>query len=372
MRIERVVLRRLQMEYLFPFATSGWEESGRDFLLVEVTDEHGLSGHAEVVCTRDPYYIEETVVTCHHILKDFLVPIVLGKTFNHPSAVLNPFAQIRRHNLAKSGLESAMWDLYARRQGLSLARALGGEKTRIPVGISIGIQPSIARTLSMIEGYLTEGYRRIKLKIKPGWDVELIAAVRRHFGDIPLMGDANSAYTLADLDTLKALDDYGLMMIEQPLAHDDIVDHARAQAVLKTPICLDESIHSPEDARKALEFGACRIINIKIGRVGGLTRARAVSELCRSQGVPVWCGGMLESGVGRAHNVAVTTLPGFTLPGDTAASKRYWKEEIIEPWVEMDPEGYIHVPQSPGLGYEIRWDLVEKFTSHTEAFRAGA
>lgn len=370
MRIQRVVLRRLQMEYLFPFATSGWEESGRDFLLVEVSDADGLSGHAEVVCTRDPYYIEETVVTCLHILKDFLVPMVLGQTFTHPSDVLKPFRKVRRHHLAKSGLESALWDLYARRQGQPLARALGGVHGKVPVGISIGIQPTVAKTLAMIEGYLAEGYRRIKLKIKPGWDLELIAAVRRHFGAIPLMADANSAYTLADLERLRALDEFDLMMIEQPLAHDDIIDHATLQQALRTPVCLDESVHSPEDARKALDLGACRIINIKIGRVGGLTNARAVEALCRSRGVPVWCGGMLESGVGRAHNVAIAALPGFTLPGDTAPSRRYWREDIIDPWVEMDRDGCIPVPTGPGMGYAIRWDLVQKFTSSVEEFRA--
>lgn len=370
MQIRRVVVRQVQMHLMAPFTTSFGTMTHRDFFLVEVGDADGVAGHAEVVCDSQPFYNEEDTATCGHMLRDFLVPMVLGQQLAHPSDVVHLTAAVRRNYIAKSGLESAVWDLYARRQGLSLAGGLGGVKDRIAVGVSIGIQDTIPGTLRLIEGYLAEGYRRIKVKIRPGWDVALVAEIRRAFGGIPLMADANSAYTLAHIPLLKELDQFGLMMIEQPLAHDDIVDHARVQRELQTPVCLDESICNLEDARKALDLGSCRIINIKTGRVGGLTEARAISEYCRERGVPVWCGGMLESGIGRAHNLALTALPGFTLPGDTSASKRYWHEDIVDPPVEMDADGTIPVPTGPGFGYSINWERVQRITSHMEEFRA--
>lgn len=269
--------------------------------------------------------------------------------------------------MAKSALEGAVWDLYAKKSEITLAQALGGEKSEIEVGISLGIQDTVQQLISLIDRYVSEGYKRIKVKIKPGWDVEVIKEIRHQFPDIPLMADANSAYSLKDLERLKALDDFNLMMIEQPLAHDDIIDHAQLQSNLKTPICLDESIHSVEDARKAIKLGSCKIINIKIGRVGGLTQAKKIHDLCFKHNIPVWCGGMLESGIGRAHNIAITTLPNFSLPGDTAASSRYWKEDIIEPEVTVDT-GLITVPASPGIGFKVNRKKIDGITLFSKSY----
>lgn len=345
------------------FETSFGRLKDRDFIIVEVHGE-GVIGYGEVTAMYAPLYNEETVGTALHIIKDFLAPLLLGKKIDHPRDVADIFKHIRRNNIAKAGVENAVWDLYAKLNNQALAEVVGGAKDRIPVGVSIGIKDDISDLLKSVEGYLKENYRRIKIKIKPGWDIAAVAAVRKEFGDIPLMADANSAYTLEDISLLKHLDEFNLMMIEQPLAHDDIIDHASLQKELKTSICLDESIHSAEDARKAISIGACRIINIKIGRVGGLTEAIKIHDLCAEKGIPVWCGGMLESGVGRLHNVAITTLPNFTLPGDTSGSNRYFQEDIITPEVSVDNEGYIHVIKGkPGIGVEVNADkfTVEKF-----------
>jgi len=368
MKIEQVTMRHLKMPLKSPFETSFGREVDREFILVEAYSQ-GLVGYAEVPVMAAPLYNEETVETAWHVLKDFLIPMVLGREIDGPETLPHLFRPIRRHNMARSGLEGAIWDLYAREKGISLAQALGGTKERIAVGVSIGIQENIPTLLKTVEGYLREGYRRIKVKIKPGRDVEAVAAIRQAFGSIPLMADANSAYTLEDLPILQELDQFDLMMIEQPLAHDDIIDHARLQARLKTPICLDESIHSAADARKAIELGSCRIINIKIARVGGLTEARMIHDLCQEKGVPVWCGGMLESGIGRAHNIAITTLPNFTLPGDTSASSRYWDQDIIEPEVTMTADGYIEVPKTLGLGYRPVPERIKRFQVREATFR---
>lgn len=368
MRIDQVILRHLKMPLKSPFETSFGREEDREFILVEAY-AGGRPGYAEVPVMAAPLYNEETVGTAWHVLRDFLVPLVLGREMERPEETRELFRPIRRHNMAKSGIEGALWDLYAREKGVPLARALGGEKERIAVGVSIGIQENLSALLKTVEGFLAEGYRRIKVKIKPGWDVKPVEAIRTAFGPIPLMADANSAYTLGDLPMLQELDQYDLMMIEQPLAHDDIVDHARLQTHLKTPICLDESIHSAADARKAVELGSCRIINIKISRVGGLSEAKKIHDLCQERGIPVWCGGMLESGIGRAHNIAITTLPNFTLPGDTSASARYWEEDIIEPEVTMTDDGYIEVPQIPGLGYRPIPERITRFQVREETFR---
>jgi O-succinylbenzoate synthase len=369
LRVERLVVHELAMPLLAPFETSFGRSEVRRFLLVEAQAD-GLSGWAECCAMDAPLYNEETVGTAWHVIRDYLAPLLLGRPFEHPSEVSGWFRAIRRHHMARSALESACWDLYAQAVGQPLYRLLGGSKDRIEVGVSVGIQPTLADLCRTVEGFLAQGYRKVKVKIKPGWDVQVIGELRRVFGDIPLMADANSAYTLADLPTLQALDAYGLMMIEQPLAHDDIIDHAQLQRALRTPLCLDESIHHAEDARRALELGACRIINIKVPRVGGLQAAKAVHDVCRERGAPVWCGGMLESGVGRAHNIAITTLPGFTLPGDTSASSRYWAEDIIEPPVVMDPDGTIAVPQAPGRGYEVVPARVARYRVRCEALRA--
>ena len=368
MKIEQVVLRQLKMPLISPFETSFGREEDREFIIVEVSSE-GLTGYAEVPVMSAPLYNEETVQTAWHVLEDFLIPAVIGREIERPEAVPEIFRPIRRHNMAKSGLEGAVWDLHARQQGVPLAKALGGDKDRIAVGVSIGIQENIPALLDTVERFLQQGYRRIKIKIKPGWDVEPVAAIRKTFGPVPLMADANSAYSLDDLSILARLDDFDLLMIEQPLAHDDIIDHAKLQAKLNTPICLDESIHSAADARKAIELGSCRVINIKVARVGGLTEARRVHDVCQERGVPVWCGGMLESGIGRAHNIAITTLPNFTLPGDTSASARYWAEDIIQPEVIMTPDGYIEVPAAPGLGYRPVPERIRRYQVREAVFR---
>jgi o-succinylbenzoate synthase len=367
MKIEKVTLRHCQMELKAPFTTSFGTLQTKDFILVEAEDSQGVVGWGESVAFAAPWYSEETLKTNWHILEDFLIPLLFQAPIDHPSELTQRFSPIRKNNMAKAALEGAIWDIYSQREGLSLSRALGGSKSEIEVGISIGIQSSIKNLLNLIEEYTTQGYRRMKIKIKPGWDIEVLKQVRWNFPEVPLMADANSAYTLADLETLKALDEFNLTMVEQPLASDDIIDHAKLQANLITPICLDESIHSVEDARKAIELGSCKIINIKIGRVGGLWEAKAIHDLCREQAVPVWCGGMLEAGVGRAHNIAITTLDNFVLPGDTAASSRYWEEDIIEPEVTVH-NGLITVPIQAGIGYAVNRAGVERITLASKQF----
>lgn len=369
--IEYVILRHLQMELKAPFTTSFGTFQRKELILVEVVDRDGVSGWGESVAFSAPWYSEETVKTNWHMLEDFLVPLALAEPIHHPEELSKRFAAIRQNNMAKAALEGAVWDLYAKRLGVPLSQALGGTKKDIEVGVSIGIQPTVADLLQVMERYVAQGYRRIKVKIKPGWDVDVIRDVRRAFPDVPLMADANSAYTLADADRLKALDEFGLMMIEQPLAADDLVDHALLQPLLQTPICLDESIRSYDDARKALDLGSCRIINIKIGRVGGLWEAKRIHDLCAERGAPVWCGGMLEAGVGRAHNIAITTLENFTLPGDTAASSHYWERDIITPEVEVHG-GLIRVPDAPGIGYDVDRRQVERYTQFAKVFHRTA
>lgn len=358
----------MKMRMKFPFETSFTTMQDKEFILVEAIDESGTVGWGEAVAFTDPLYNEETVKTNWHMLEDFLIPLVLDREWAHPDELNDWFAPIKRNNMAKAAIENAAWDLYAKKNKISLANALGGSQKTIDVGISIGIKESVEELLEVIENYVSEGYKRIKVKIKPGWDVDVIRAIRKQFPTIQLMADANSAYSLEHLDLLKALDEFNLTMIEQPLAADDIVDHAHVQKAIKTPICLDESIHSAEDARKAIELGSCKIINIKIGRVGGLTEAKKIHDLCLKNNIPVWCGGMLEAGVGRAHNVALTTLSNFILPGDTAASSRYWERDIIRPEVTVQ-NGVITVPNGPGIGYELDMEAVDLFTIAKKEFK---
>ncbi|MUK87670.1 o-succinylbenzoate synthase [Ornithinibacillus sp. L9] len=361
MPIQKIILRKLKMTLNDPFTTSFGTMQEKEFFIAEAIDSGGNRGFGESVAFTVPWYSEESVQTNFHIMDDFLIKMLQENEIDHPNDVLDIFSPIRRNNMAKSTLEGAIWDLYAKREGIPLAQLLGGEKTEIDVGISIGIQPTVADLINTIDHYVKEGYKRIKLKIKPGWDIEVLREVRRHFPNTLIMADANSAYTLDDVDHLKKLDEFDLMMIEQPLAHDDIVDHAKLQAEINTPICLDESIHSLADARKAVELGSCKIINVKIGRVGGLREAKRIHDFCQEQDVPVWCGGMLEAGVGRAHNIALTTLPQFTMPGDTAGSSRYWKKDIIKPEVVVE-NGVIKVPDKPGIGYDMDDEALEQFT----------
>jgi len=369
MQLREVEVFALRMRLRHAFETSFGREDDREFLLVRAESEDH-TGWGEVVVSRDPFYCYETVATAESVLHDYLVPWAMAKPVAHPDDLGERFAQVRGHQMAKAGLEGALWDIYAQERGESLAKALGGTKSTIEVGISIGIEPTADLLLAQVERFRNEGYRRFKIKIKPGLDYERLKAVRDRFGGVPMMADANSAYTLGDLDLLRRLDDLDLMMIEQPLGYDDIVDHAELQRSLRTPICLDESIHGPEDLRRAIALGSGRILNIKIGRVGGLSAARRCHDLAQAAGWPVWCGGMLESGVGRLHNIAITTLPGFTLPGDTAASSRYWQEDIIEPEVTVSSEGTITVPTAPGIGHRVKEDLVRRMSHAHFAMRA--
>lgn len=367
MKLREVKLRHVRMKMKFPFSTSFGTFEDKEFILLEAKDENGESGWGESVAFHSPWYNEETVKTNWHMLEDFMIPKLLNTDIEHPDEVSEILSGIRKNNMAKSTIEGAVWDLFAKQKGIPLAVALGGEKKEIDVGISIGIQDTVLDLVHLIEEHVNEGYKRIKVKIKPGWDVEVLREVRKHFPNVPLMADANSAYHLNDIDRLKALDEFNLMMIEQPLSSDDIVDHAKLQKEISTPVCLDESIHSYEDARKAIELGSCKIINIKIGRVGGLTESKRIHDLCQKHDIPVWCGGMLESGVGRAHNIALTTLSNFILPGDTAASSRYWEKDIIDPEVVVE-NGKITVPEKCGIGYEPNREIIQQLTVSEKSY----
>ena len=351
-KIERVELYHVQLPLVQPFETSFGREDARDTVIVAVRGQ-GLTGWGEAATSVGPWYEYETVETCWHVLRDFLGPRVAGQEVSSPDAVARLMAPVRGHHLAKMGLEAAVWDLLGQAQGCSIASLLGGARERVPVGVSIGVQASVTSLLERIEDYWAQGYSRIKVKIKPGWDVDVVRQIRARFPDVPLMVDANSAYTLADAGRLAALDGYDLMMIEQPLPYDDLVDHAELQRRLRTPLCLDESVPSLAAARAALALGSGRIVNIKPGRVGGLTVARAIHDLCRENGWPVWCGGMLETGIGRAHNVALASLPGFTLPGDISASARYFHQDIVEPAFVVNEDGTMTVPTGPGIGVAV-------------------
>lgn len=361
MKIEQVTIRQLKMRMKSPFTTSFGSVQDKQFLIVEVKNKDNLTGFGEGVAFEAPWYTEETLKTSWHILEDFLVPIVLQNEIGHPSDVSRLFHPIRRNHMAKAAIETAIWDLYAKQNNLPLATALGGEKNSVEVGVSIGIQPSVEALYQKIDSALKKGYKRIKVKIKPGLDVSLIDVIRQRYPDVPLMADANSCYTLEDLPLLKELDQYHLLMIEQPLAADDLLEHAKLQQQIKTPICLDESICSYDDARTAIELGSCKIINIKYARVGGLTEAKRIHDFCEEKGINVWCGGMLEAGIGRAHAIALSTLSNFTFPGDTAGSNHYWEEDIIEPEVVVK-DGLINIPSEPGIGYQVNASALERYT----------
>lgn len=361
MKVERIELRLIEVSLVEPFETSFGREEQRRAIIISVEGD-GLTGWGECVAGSGPWYSYETTQTAWHIMADFLIPALAGISLTHPSDALKLWARVRGHPMAKAGLEHALWDLYAKVERISLAEALGGTKERVESGISIGIQPDIPSLLRVIEQRLKQGYRRIKLKIKPGWDVKMLQAARKKFPEIKLTADANAAYTLCDLGVLKALDDFNLLMLEQPLSFDDLVDHAALQRQLKTPICLDESIKGPDDARRALELGSCRIINIKSGRVGGLTNSKRIHDECRAKLAPVWCGGMLETGIGRAHNVALASLPGFTLPNDISASSRYYEHDLVDPAFALNSDGTITVPKDPGIGVAVLRDRLDQAT----------
>lgn len=369
-RIEQIRLHWLEMPLVHFFETSFGRTTHRRIILVEVTSG-GVSGWGEATCGEHPFYNEEWTEGAWLILRDYVIPAALGRELASAAEVSRIAAGLRGHRMARGALEAACWDLEARLKGEPLWKTIGGGARReIPCGVSIGIQNSVGELLEKIRTELAAGYQRIKIKIKPGWDLHVIEAVRREFPGILLMADANSAYTLADADRLRQLDQYRLMMIEQPLAHDDIIDHARLQERLETPICLDECIRTAHHAAQAIRLGACRIINIKLGRVGGFGEAKAVHDVCQQHGVPVWCGGMLESGVGRAHNIALASLPNFTLPGDVSASRRYWRRDIIQPPVEVTPRGTIGLRDEAGFGYALDMDFLASVRVRQETFRA--
>ena len=366
MIISSVELREIRLPLIHFFETSFGRTTERRIVLARVVDRDGAEGWGECTAGEGPFYSDEWTDPAWDTLKEFLAPMVVGKEVGGAADIWNLMKPVRGHRMAKATIETACWDLEAKKASVPLWQHLGGVQTEIPCGVSIGIQESPAILLDKIQKELSDGYQRIKIKIKPGWDQDIIALVRQRFPDIRLMGDANSAYGLADTALFQSLDQFGLMMFEQPLAHNDMFDHAALQKQIRTPVCLDESIHSAEDARHAIELGSCRIINVKLGRVGGHTQAKRVENVCRESDIPVWCGGMLEAGIGRAHNIAMATLAGFTLPGDISASARYWEEDIIEPAVTVTSRGTILVPEGPGIGFEINLSRLERLTKRIE------
>ena len=370
MKIESVTLREIHMPLVHFFETSFGRVYSRRILLVSVQAD-GVRGWGECVAGEDPFYSSEWIETAWPTIKHYLAPTLLqnGVSFGRECADL--FARVRGHRMAKAALENAVWDAEARLQQQPLWKLLGGTRRDIACGVSIGIQDNPEQLIERVATELAAGYRRIKLKVKPGWDLNVLEKIRARWGDITLSVDANSAYTLDQTEHLRRFDAFNLLMIEQPLWNDEIYLHARLQKALRTSICLDESIRHARDANFALDAGACRIINIKVGRVGGFSEAKKVHDVAQRHNVPVWCGGMLESGVGRAHNIALSTLDNFSLPGDVSASKRYWKEDIIEPEVEVSNAGMIAVSDAPGTGYRVREDLVQKITVREETLRAG-
>ncbi len=365
--LERLELREVQMPLVAPFETSFGRITQRRILIVRAVDRSGASGWGECTALEGPFFNHETIETAWLITTQFLAPLLAQARPAEAALVSRAFSSVRDHHMAKAGVETAIWDLEARLARAPLWRHLGGVRPRIECGVSIGLQGSTAALLEKVAREVESGYRRIKIKIKPGSDVELVAAVRSRFPSILLSVDANSAYSLErDLGLLGELDRFGLLMIEQPLAPGDLLDHAKLQRAVRTSICLDESILSVANAAHALELDACRIINVKLGRVGGHTEARAIQDFARQRGIPVWCGGMLESGIGRAHNIAMSTLPGFTLPGDVSASARYWVEDIIDPPVTVSADGMIDAPPAPGIGYAVNEARIEALTVRRE------
>jgi O-succinylbenzoate synthase len=365
MKITQLVLRELPMKLVVPFETSMDRTDVRRVLLVEAQVD-GATGWGECVAGEFPYYSPETVDTCWLTLRDYLWPLLKGKDFASAAEIWGLLERVRGHTMAKGSLESAVWDAEARIKNIPLWKLLGGTQQEISSGVSIGIKESLEALVSVVKTELDAGYKRIKIKIRPGKDLEPVRRVRQEFPKIKLMVDANSAYRIQDWPLLKQLESFYLMMIEQPLGWDDLYGHITLQKKLDTPICLDECIHTEEQAEAAVTLGACKIINIKLGRVGGFTPAKRIHDICQRHSVPVWSGGMLETGIGRAHNIALSTLPNFTLPGDITASKRYWKEDIIEPEVTVSNRGTIQVPQGPGIGFEPRRDLIEQLTTRVE------
>ncbi len=360
MRLKRVILHTVELPLIRPFRTARGALKTRRLLLLEA-EVDDVTGWGECAAFETPFYTAETIETARHVLRDFLVPAARGAPLEHPSQVQTRFAWVRGHPMAKATLEMALWDAWGKLRGASLASMLGAARKEVPVGVALGVQENLETLLGTVGAHRARGYRRVKLKIKPGWDVQPVAAVRRAFPDLPLQVDANAAYTRESAGKLLPLDEYGLLLIEQPLPEDDLPGHARLQARLQTPLCLDESIASPAQARAALELEACRVLNIKPGRVGGLSRAVEIHDLCRARGIPVWCGGMLESGLGRAANLALAALPGFTLPGDISATERYYRQDITEERFVLSADGTLPVPSGAGLGVRVARRALQRY-----------
>jgi o-succinylbenzoate synthase len=371
MKIEAITLREIHMPLVHFFETSFGRTTERRILLVTL-HTNGPEGWGECVAGEDPFYSEESIDTAWYAAERYLAPALLGKNVDHGTDAPALLGKIRGHRMAKGAVENALWDAEAQERQIPLWKLLGGTQKELACGVSIGIQNSHEQLLEKIDTELKAGYRRIKVKCKPGWDVEVFEKIRARWPNIVLSCDANSAYTLEQIDHLKKFDQFNLLMIEQPLWHDDFYFHAQLQKQIKSAICLDEAIHGRRDAQAAVELGSCRIINIKVGRVGGFSEAIAIHNVAHKAQLPVWCGGMLEAGIGRSHNIALSTLPNFTLPGDVSASKRYWKEDIIDPEVEVSAQGFIKVPDTPGRGFKLRPDLIEKLTVRKQTLRAGA
>ncbi|NEU32583.1 o-succinylbenzoate synthase [bacterium LRH843] len=351
MNLHSVTLYTIQMPLKTPFSTHLGTVQDREAIIIEVTDQEGRKGYGEAVAFSSPWYTEETLKTSYHMLKDFLLPLVKKEEIKHPSEVTPLFERVRRNQMAKASVEMALWDLQAKKEQVSLSKLLGGTKKQVASGVVVGAKTT-KEMLKQIEAYLEDGYRRVKIKVNPENDYEYLSEVRNFFPNVQLMADANSSYSIDQIEQLKALDEFGLIMIEQPFAHDDIVDHAKLQKELRTPICLDESIVTFADARKAIELGSCKVINIKISRVGGIQTAKAIHDYCMEKDIQVWCGGMLEFGISRAHNIALASLDGFSIPGDISATKRYWDEDITRPEVVVK-NGYIDVPTNDGIGFDL-------------------
>jgi O-succinylbenzoate synthase len=369
MRIDAIILRELHLPLVRPFETSFGVTRNRRILLAEIRSE-GLTGWGECTAGERPFFSPESTDSAWQVIVQELGPMLAAEPPQHGGECPRIFRPVRGNRMAKATLENAIWDLEAQREGVSLAQLIGGVRETIPCGVSVGIQSSIEELMEIVERELAAGYQRIKLKCKPGWDVDVFEKVRNRWPDIMLSCDANSAYKLRDSDHLVSFDAFDLLMIEQPLWHDDFYFHSMLQKRLETPICLDESIRNRRDALAAIEMESCKIINLKLGRVGGFSEAIAVHNATQERGIPVWCGGMLETGIGRAHNIALSSLENFSLPGDVSASARYWAEDIIEPEVTVSPAGEIAIPDTPGRGYEVRTELVERLTVRKETIRA--
>jgi O-succinylbenzoate synthase len=367
--IQSIELREIRLPLVHFFETSFGRTTERRIVLARVTDANGAEGWGECTAGEEPFYSYEWTDTAWATLTEFLAPMVLGKEVAKAAHVFTLMRPVRGHRMAKAAIETACWDLEAKRAGVPLWKHLGGTRPEIACGVSIGIQDTLEMLLEKIRQEVDAGYQRIKIKIKPGWDLKIIERVRKEFPDIRLMGDANSAYKLSDVSLFQQLGRFNLMMLEQPLAHDDIFDHAALQRQINTPVCLDESIRSAEDAAHAIALGSCQIINVKLGRVGGHAEAKRLEQVARDNEIPVWCGGMLEAGIGRAHNIAMSTLAGFTLPGDVSASARYWEEDIIDPPVTVSARGTITPPDSPGIGFAVNLPRIEALTVRKETIR---